>query len=579
MAEWLRQRSASVMLEPMTRLYRPLFTALATALLLAGCATRPQGPIELNVVGMNDFHGHLEGGKFTYASAANPALATVQAGGIGHLGGALKAWRVQDPELMLVAAGDLIGGSPAISGMWADEPSLIALDMLGLRVSAAGNHEFDNGRAELLRQQKGGCDSARPDKACQFAPNYGGVKFSYVAANVIDRATGKTLLPAYRIEQARGVKVAFIGAVTRATPGLVLPSGVAGLDFTDEADAVNGALRAARAEGATVFVVLIHEGGHTVDAYDEVDCKNLKGPIVDIANRIDPAVRLIISGHTHRGYHCKIGAKTITQAEMGGHVLSRVRLQLDPVSHAVRDIKVNNEVIKQGAYPQDAQLAAYLASIKARSDVALSKTVANIALTPVTRRQNRAGESALGNLVADAMLDAARVDNARIALMNPAGMRKELEAAPDLSVNLGQVQAVLPFANTLITMDLTGAQLRAVLEQQWEQKFDDPQRALLQVSRGFTYHWSAARPKGARIVPGSMQLDGKPVEDGATYRVVVNNFMAEGGDGFTRLKDGARIRDTGLRDLDTLIDYLARNHKAGTPVGKAAPEGRIIRLD
>lgn len=563
----------------MTRQYRSFCAALASALLLAGCAARVQAPIELNVVGMNDFHGHLEGGKFTYASAGKPNSVTVQAGGIGHLGGALKAWRVQDPDLMLVAAGDLIGGSPAISGMWADEPSLVALDMLGLRASAAGNHEFDNGRAELLRQQKGGCESARPDRACQFAPDYKGVKFTYVAANVIDSATGKTLLPAYRIEQAKGVKVAFIGAVTRATPGLVLPSGVAGLEFTDEADAVNGALRSARAEGATVFVVLIHEGGHTIDAYDQVDCKNLKGPIVDIAQRIDPAVRLIISGHTHRGYHCKVGDKTITQAEMGGHVLSRVRLQLDPASHAVRAINVNNEVIKQGAYPEDAQLAAYLASVKSRSDAALSKAVAKIAVSPVTRKQSRAGESALGNLVADAMLDAARVDGAQISMMNPAGMRRDLEAAADMTVNLGQVQAVLPFSNTLITMDLTGAQLMAVLEQQWKQKFDDPQRALLQVGRGLTYQWSAERPTGSRIVPGSLKLNGKAIEDGATYRVVVNNFMAEGGDGFTVFKEGTRRRDAGLRDLDSFIDYLVRRQNSGAPVGTLAPEARVTRID
>jgi len=396
---------------------------------------------------------------------------------------------------------------------------------------------------------------------------------------VLDSATGKTLLPAYRIEQAKGVKVAFIGAVLRATPGLVLPSGVAGLTFTDEADAINGALAAARAEGARVFVVLIHEGGHTDEAYNEPDCKNLKGPIVGIAGRLDPAVRLIVSGHTHRGFHCQVGGRTFTQAEMGGHMLSRIRMQLDPVSHAVRSISVKNEVMQQGAYPEDPVLAAYLTSIKARSDVALARQVATIAASPVTRKQSPGGESALGDLVADAMLDAGRVDGAQVALMNPAGMRRDLEASADLSVTLGQVQAVLPFSNTLVTMDLTGAQLQAVLEQQWSVKFEDPARNLLQVGRGLSYQWSAARPVGSRIVPGSLKLNGKVVEAGTTYRVVVNNFIAEGGDGFTVLKQGARVRNTGIRDLDSFIDYLARSQKSGAPVGTLAPEARVTRVD
>ncbi|MES2900687.1 MAG: bifunctional metallophosphatase/5'-nucleotidase [Pseudomonadota bacterium] len=563
----------------MTIQFRPLCASLAAALLLAGCATRPSAPIELNVVGMNDFHGHLEGGKFTYTSTGSAQSVTVQAGGIGRLGGALKAWRAEDPELMLVAAGDLIGASPAISQMWADEPTLTALDMLGLRASAAGNHEFDNGRAELLRQQNGGCTSVRPDRACKFTPDYRGVNFRYLAANVLDSATGKTLLPAYRIEQAKGVKVAFIGAVLRNTPGLVLPSGVAGLSFTDEADAINGAVRSARAEGAKVFVVLIHEGGHTDEAYNQPDCKNLKGPIVGIAERLDPAIRLIVSGHTHRGFQCKVGERTITQAEMGGHVLSRIRLLVDPVSHAVRNVSVKNEVMQQGAYPEDPVLAAYLASIKARSDVALARPVAKLAASPVTRKQSPGGESALGDLVADAMLDAARVDRAQISLMNPAGLRRDLEAGADMSVTLGQVQAVLPFSNTLVTMDLSGAQVQAVLEQQWKDKFDDPARALLQVGRGLSYQWSAARPKGARIVPGSLKLNGKAIDPAATYRVVVNNFIAEGGDGFTVLKEGTNVRDTGIRDLDSFIDYLARSQKAGAPAGTLVPEARVTRVD
>ena len=181
------------MLIVMNKLFRPLVAALAAACLLSGCAMAPPlaaPALTLPLVALNDFHGHLEASKFTYKPTAGAAAVSVQAGGIDTLAAALQAWRAQDPDLLLVAAGDLIGGSPALSSMWADEPSLTALDMLGLRLSSAGNHEFDNGRKELLRQQHGGCDSNRPDKACKFAPQFNGAHFTYLAANVIDDASG-----------------------------------------------------------------------------------------------------------------------------------------------------------------------------------------------------------------------------------------------------------------------------------------------------------------------------------------------------------------------------------------------------
>ena len=229
-------------------------SAVASVALLAGCASRPQAPLALNIVALNDFHGHLEGGKFSYTSAGAKQPQSLHAGGIGTIGAALKAWRVEDRELMLVGGGDLVGASPAISSMWADEPTLTAMSMLGMRASAAGNHEFDVGREELLRQQHGGCTSVRPASACKFTPDYRGAGLRYVAANVVDTATGKTLLPAYHIEQAHGVKVAFIGAVIRNTPALVLASGIVGLEFLDEAESINKAMAGARADGATVFL-------------------------------------------------------------------------------------------------------------------------------------------------------------------------------------------------------------------------------------------------------------------------------------------------------------------------------------
>ena len=273
--------------------------------------------------------------------------------------------------------------------------------------SSAGNHEFDQGRAELLRQQHGGCAFApRPTRPASSTPTTAARVHLPGGQRASTAPPARPLLPAYKIEDAKGVKVAFIGAVLKDTPSVVLASGIAGLSFLDEADAINKALAEVRAKGATVFVVLIHEGGHTDEAFDEPDCKNLKGPIVGIAKRLDPAIRLIISGHTHKGFQCKVDGRTMTQAEMGGHVLSRIKLMVDPQSRALRDIAVRNVVMKPGEFPADPRMAGYLQLVKERSEAALARPVARVGAKSVPRKLSDAGEAPLGNLIADAVLDA-----------------------------------------------------------------------------------------------------------------------------------------------------------------------------
>lgn len=560
----------------MKNLLRPLYAAFAAALLLSGCATRPADPLELNVVALNDFHGHLEASKFTYTANGQPT--SLKAGGIDTIAAALQAWRAEDKELMFVGAGDLIGASPAMSAMWADEPSLSALSMLGMRASSAGNHEFDQGRAELLRQQHGGCKSHRADKACKLNPDFRGASFTYLAANVVDKATGKTFLPAYKIEEAKGVKVGFIGAVLRDTPSVVTASGVAGLEFLDEAESINKALAEARTKGATVFVVLIHEGGDTDEAFNEPDCRNLKGPIVSIAKRLDPDVRLIISGHTHKGFQCKVDGRTITQAQMGGHVLSRIKLAVDPGSRALRDITVRNVVMKPGEYPEDPRVAGYLKQVKERSEAALARPIARVAVQSVVRKQTDAGEAPLGNLMADSVLDAVQAEGVQVAFMNEDGMRKDLDVGDNLIATYGQAQVVLPFSNTIVTMDMTGAQIRTLLEQQWIRKNTDSKPSMLQVSRGFSYRWDGTLPTGRRVIPGSVKLNGVALDDARTYRVAASNFLAEGGDGFPAFTQAANKRNTQILDLDAFVDYLVRQDKAGKPAGSAVAAGRVERV-
>ncbi|HEY1042742.1 MAG TPA: bifunctional metallophosphatase/5'-nucleotidase [Telluria sp.] len=552
------------------------FSIIVTAsIALAGCASAPQAPIEINLVAMNDFHGNLEASKFTHAGPDGKPV-TVQAGGISAVAAAVHAWRAQDPNLVLVGAGDLVGGTPAMSSMWNDEPTINALNLLGMNFSSVGNHEFDSGRIELLRKQHGGCETPRADKACKLAPDFSGARFQYLAANVIDKATGKPFLPAWRIEEVRGVKIGFIGAVLKGTPELVLASGIEGLAFQDEATAINRVLPEVRAAGATVFIVLIHEGGTTREPYHKQDCSELAGPIVDITKKLDPAVRLVVSGHTHRGYQCKVDGRTVTQAEYAGHMLSRIKLTVDPSTRALQHVETNNVVVKVGDFPQVQAVADYLATVKQRSQAALARPVGRMAVRSIDRRLDPAGESPLGGIVADAVWFATRQQGADIGLINTAGVRKDLESTADGTVTYGQAQAVLPFNNTLVVMELTGKQLVEMLEMQWAREGVDARHSMLQVSKNFSYQWDSERPRGARVVPGSVLLNGQPIVADKVYRVAANNFLAEGGDGFPIFTKVPK-RDTQVVDIDAFIGFLAKGELA-QPAAFAAPAKRIVRV-
>jgi 5'-nucleotidase len=490
------------------------------------------------------------------------------------LGGALNAFRKEDKDLLFVAAGDLVGASPALSSMWADEPSIEAMNMMGLAASSLGNHEFDQGRQELLRQQHGGCDSPRPAKACQLSKDFRGAGFSYLATNVIDQQTGKNLVPGWRIVDVKGVKVGLIGAVLKDTPSVAVASAIKGLSFLDEAEAINKVLPDMRVQGAQVFVVLIHEGGHTGEAFDKTYCDGLEGPIVGIVKKLDPAIRLVITGHSHKGYLCKVDGRVVTQADAAGHLLSRITMKVDPATFRVEDIEVRNVVMAPDAFTPDAKLAAYLQGVRARSTAELAKPVARLGAAGLARKENDAGESPLGDLIADAVAAATREQGVQVGFMNPGGIRKDLEVGEGGVVSFGQAQAVLPFGNTLVVLDLTGAQLRAVLEQQWDRQGGP---YMLQVSRSLSYAWDSTRPVGQRLVPGSLKVDGKPVDDAGTYRIVANNFLADGGDFFPTLAKGSKRVDTGMRDLDALIAYMKQHPDTGA-AAMAAPQPRINKV-
>ena len=572
----------------MNHSFRPmaaLVLSASIALSLGACVARapvsaaavtPSNLVQIELVTLNDFHGNLEPSKYVWDSVNGGGPRTIEAGGIDTIGAALQAWRREDPQLLLVGAGDLVGASPAISSMWADEPTIGAMNLLGLRASSVGNHEFDAGRVELLRQQMGGCKSPRADKACKYAPDFGGAKFSYLAANVIDTATRKPVLPAYKIETAHGVKVAFIGTVLKSTAEAALASGIAGLEFIDEADAINRQLPELRQQGVGVFVALVHQGGSTVEKFDQPDCSKLTGPVVDIVKRLDPAVRLVVSGHSHKGYLCQVDGRTVTQSDMGGHVLGRIALTVDTQTNTLKDIRARQEVMVPGKWPKDPQLAAYLETARERSAALLAQPVARLAVPSVVRKRADSGESALGDLVADSVLQAGRPFGVQIGFMNNGGMRQDLDT-DNGRASVGQTRMVLPFGNTLVVMNLKGWQILDLLEQQWSGGREDI-RGLLQVSEGFTYQWDARRGDGSKVVPGSAKLNGKPLDREASYRVMVNNFLAEGGDGFPMFANGRNRTDTGIRDIDALNDYLVKREQAGKPAGAAQPQQRYQRV-
>jgi len=553
---------------------RPLIPA-ALAALVSGCAVfQPAtGNVEINLVAINDLHGNLEATRFGQGKA----------GGIDTIAAALKDWRKEDPNLLLVGAGDMIGASPAMSAMWADEPTINALNLLGLRATSVGNHEFDQGRIELLRQAKGGCASPRPDKACKYAPVYEGAKFRYLAANVIETRSNSPILPAYTIEEVKGVKIAFIGAVLKDLPDLVAAAGIAGIQVTDEAQAISKLLPKLREEGATVFVVLIHQGGKSATANaganDGEYCNDLQGDIVNVVKNLDPAIRLVVSGHSHKAYLCKVDGRVVTQAETAGHMLSRIRLMVDKQTGVLADVSARNIVMEPERYGSEPMAREFVAALRERSQAALTRPVATLGSSMIAKPlMEGTEESALGQVVADATLFTGRAWGAQIAFMNTGGVRTSLETKSGNVATLGDVQAVLPFGNELVVMNLTGAQIRALLEEQWMGSQAD-KRGFLQVSEGFTYQYDTRKPVGERILPDSVLLNGVRIEDTSSYRVAANAFIAAGGDGFSTFKQGSNRVQTGVRDADSLAQYLVRRENDRRPVGQVAATQRFMHVN
>jgi 5'-nucleotidase len=548
---------------------------LAAAVLLISLAPAPRAaaqsaPVDVRILAINDFHGNLRppaGGIAIADPADHTKKITVPAGGAEHMATLLGQLRAQAANTVFVAAGDLIGASPFLSAMFHDEPTIESLSMMGLEIAAVGNHEFDEGKDELLRMQNGGC---HPADGCQGPHRFAGASFHYLAASTVETGSGKTIFPPYAIREFGGIPIAFVGLTLKGTPEIVSPAATAGLEFRDEAETVNALVPELKARGVEAIVVLIHEGGVPTGDYNE--CPGISGPIVDIVRKFDRAVDVVITGHTHRAYVCDIDGRLVTSGDKYGTLVTAIDLKLDPASRDVVSARADNVIVRTASTAKDPEQTALIESYE-KLAAPIANRRAGLVTQTLSRVPNDAGESVLGDIIADAQLAATRTDEtggAVIAFTNPGGIRSDIAKKEDGAVSYADVFATQPFRNQLVTLTLTGAQIKDMLEQQWR----DPNRPrMLQVSNGFSYAWDNSKSDGERVIAARMSLNGERIDPSRSYRVTVNNYLATGGDGFAVLKNGTAPLYGGY-DADALYGYF----QANSPVIPGAAS-RIARIN
>lgn len=544
---------------------------LSCVILIAACTRPDPGPVTLRILSFNDFHGNIQSedpSPGRLPMMVNGQQEMVEAGGAAYLATLIAEQKKGHPNSIVVSAGDLTGASPLASALLKDEPTIKVMNQIGLDLNVVGNHEFDHGVGELRRKIGGDCafTLACPDDS------FKGARFGYLAANVVDERTGEPIFAPYVVRDFDGARVGFIGVVTAETPSIVAAKGIQGLAFKDPLEILNKYAGELTADGVEALVAVLHEGASVPSdiAHDGSTCHGMQGALTEIVAMADPAIDLFITGHTHQAYACRLDGRLVTQTASYGRMLTVTDLTLrggDVVAAEVKNLPVTRDLTP------DPEVAALVAAAEATTAPIRATPVATLP-AQVTRTPNLNGESALGDLIADAQLAAGRQMGAQIAFMNPGGIRQDLPSDPaaGLSVSLGDLFAVQPFGNNLVVMDLSGAEIRTLLEQQWVGQPADRKPRILQVSAGFSYCYDDRRAEGDKILPETISLDGAPLQADASYRIVVNSFLADGGDRFAVLKQG-RARVQGGGDLDALQEFV-RLHQKTLP---ASPEGRICR--
>lgn len=511
---------------------------------------RPDRFTQIRILGINDFHGHLSAGQRVEGRPVGGAAV-------------LASYLNRAAPTFIVHAGDHVGASPPESSFFQDEPSIAFFNLLGNRhcsfenrmdarcnlVGTPGNHEFDEGTKELLRLIEGGNHPTGPF----FDAVYRGTTFPYVSSNVIDRVSGRTILPPYVIKEAGGVRLAFIGATLKETPSIVPPTGIADLRFLDEASSINAVIRRLQEEeGMHTFVVLIHQGGKQ-PAYQGMTLPDgaVDGQeLADIVWKLDDDVDVVVSGHSHSFTNALLKNRhgkeiLVTQAFSYGTAYADIQVAIDRGTGDVMEKRaaIVTAFADEGpGLTPDPQAALLVAQAEATAAPRAQRRIA-AAAKPISRVENEAGESALGDLIADAQRAALDTD---FAFMNPGGIRTDLPAGP---LTYRDLFAVHPFGNNLVSMSLTGQEIYDLLNQQW---VGQTRPRILKIS-GLTYTWDSRRPIGDRIV--DISRNGTPLDRESQYSVTVNDFLAEGGDNFLLLKRGHH-RKGGPVDVDALIAHV-----------------------
>jgi len=550
---------------------RLIALSCAAAGLLAGlapAASAAPSTVDVQILGFNDFHGNLEPPSGSSGRIGNADGTTTDAGGAAYLATHIKTLRAENPKRTItVSSGDLIGASPFISALFHDEPTVEAMNKIGLQVSAVGNHEFDEGYKELLRMQNGRC---HPVDGCQDGDPFFGANFQWLAANVTFLGTDRTILPRYWVRGVgNNVRIGFIGLTLEGTPTIVTPAGVAGLKFLPEVQTVNRYADLLQRKGVRSIVVLIHEGGQQNPPYatgfqDINGCENFSGAIVPIVEGLSDKVDVVASAHTHNAYNCTINGKLVTSAASFGRLITDIDLKVSTKNKDVVSATATNRIVTRDV-PADPAVQKVIDKYKTLS-TPIGNRVVGTSTADLNRAPNAAGESTLGDVIADSQLAGTQSAGAQIAFMNPGGIRADLLAG---ELTYAELFAVQPFNNLVNAKTMTGDEIRRVLEQQ----FDNPgpgQSRILQVSTGFTYSYDLTRPAGQRV--SDLALNGVPIDPAATYRVTMNSFLSTGGDNFTVFAEGTD-EVVGPIDIDILEDYIA-----ATGVLSPPPLDRITRL-
>ncbi|MEU9255170.1 bifunctional metallophosphatase/5'-nucleotidase [Streptomyces sp. NPDC048270] len=578
--------------------------AMVAAALPAGAASgggaAKSRTVDVQLLSFNDFHGTLEppqgsSGNVTERQADGTTKA-IPAGGVEYLATSLREARKGHEYSVTAAAGDMIGGSPMLSGLFHDEPSIEALNKLDLDVTGVGNHEFDEGKAELRRMAYGGC---HPAEGC-FEPGkeFTGSEFPFLAANVTDQKTKRPMMNPTFIWKKGDVKIGFIGVTLEGTPDVVTAEGVKGLKFEDEVETINKYAAELNKQGVKSIVALIHEGGLPANGAYNYDCDvpgagaGISGPIVDIAKNLDPKVDALVTGHTHQAYACTIpdpagNPRMVTSAASYGRLFTDTTLTYDRQTKDIVRTPVSSPKPVNKVVTRDQPKASDMTELIQRWNE-LAAPIANrpqgFISADIPGRGSEAPEKPLGDLIADAQLEAlapADKGGAQLALMNPGGIRADLayKASGDEGdgvVTYGESYTVQPFNNMMNIVDLTGAQLITALQQQVSGPVNGANPKILQVSKGFAYTLDLTKSGADRIVVDSVKLNGAAIDPAKTYRVAMNEFLAGGGDGFTVLKEH-KNKLVGAPDLDCFNAYLGKSTAQNPIVPPAADRITVVK--